>query len=118
MGKIVICSNKRDSEYLIKNFEAFGFRKACSINEDYGVVCAFKKQRVETNNYASIGDDYAIGVGTFIYDRKTDSEALLNILQDLKYMHIQEIRERILGSFAIFIKKCVKAKKSVHQIKY
>lgn len=104
MGKIVICSNKRDSEYLIKNFEAFGFRKACSINEDYGVVCAFKKQRVETNNYASIGDDYAIGVGTFIYDRKTDSEALLNILQDLKYMHIQEIRERILGSFAIFIK--------------
>ena len=103
MAKFILCSNKDQYNELKTNIE-FNFKKSAEKNGDFGYLSIYRKLRVKTNNFVSIGDDFAGGVGTFFYNNKKDIEALNDILLDFDG-NINSLRNKIVGSYCIIIKK-------------
>ena len=103
MAKFVLCSSRDCYEKLSKNIE-FNFQKSAEINSDFGYLSIYRKLRIKTNNFISLGDDFAGGVGTFFYNNKRDVEALHDILLDFDG-NINCLRDKIIGSYCIIIKK-------------
>lgn len=76
-------------------------------------IIAYKKLRIDTENFAQREDNWIIGVGIFIYKAKIDSDALLCILEDIESMDrsvdeaIEQIRKLTYGNycFALFFRE-------------
>lgn len=101
MGKMMIGS----TETHIQNLEKTNvdFLQSANATGSFGYVKTYKKLRVDTKNSYFDGENFALGVGTFIYQKKIDADALQMILQDADAEG--EVRNRILGSFCILIHK-------------
>lgn len=107
MGKILVYSEKYSND-----FSDFDFlTKSKEISCEFGNVIAYKKIRIDTKNFASFDDNWIIGTGTYIYDGKKDSDALLSILyficknkEEKIFSTITELRNLIYGSYCLFVK--------------
>ena len=101
MGKMMIGSTKTH----IQNLERTNvdFLESANATGPFGYVKTYKKLRIDTKNSYFDGENFALGVGTFIYQKKLDTDALRMILRDADPKG--EIRNRILGSFCILIHK-------------
>lgn len=98
MGKILI-SNGLELEDYFKNLKT-----SIVMNEKCGRITVYKKINVFTHNYFVEGSNYVLGVGTYIYKSKKDSEALKEIYYDLKENTLNSIRKNIYGTYCIITK--------------
>ena len=105
MGKLLIGSNLTETKELDRLFQDNGFNESCSRYGECGSVYAYKKLRIDTQNYAISGNDFIVGTGTFIYKNQIDKRALSKILEDFRPEILYSIKSEIIGSFAIFIYK-------------
>lgn len=101
MGKLIISTDadlfKTMQDHIID------FKGHDVINGDFGFLQTFQKLRQKTCNVYSYGDDFAAGVGTFLYHGKKDREALELILQDAD--ECGTVQKEILGSYCVVIHK-------------
>ena len=80
MGKLLFCSEGSDFEKI--NSLVTGFSVSSSGKGEFGQYSTYQKLRLPTKNRYQSGNDFAIGVGTFIYNGKKDADALKDILQN------------------------------------
>lgn len=103
MGKLLIGSNLNDVNYLNKIFTQCGFKASGNYKNSSIYIYVYKKLRINTNNFVEFDDGFIIGTGTYIYNNKIDKEALSDIYIDFKKHGLVNIRNKIIGSFAILI---------------
>lgn len=101
MGKLLFCSEGSDFEKI--NSLVTGFSVSSSGKGEFGQNSTYQKLRLPTKNRYQSGNDFAIGVGTFIYNGKKDADALKDILQN--WNDDIGIRRSIIGSYCIGIYK-------------
>ena len=101
MGKLLFCSEGSDFEKI--NSLVTGFSVSSSGKGEFGQYSTYQKLRLPTKNRYQSGNDFAIGVGTFIYNGKKDADALKDILQN--WNDDIGIRRSIIGSYCIGIYK-------------
>lgn len=101
MGKLLFCSEGSDFEKI--NSLVTGFSVSSSGKGEFGQYSTYQKLRLPTKNRYQSGNDFAIGVGTFIYNGKKDADALKDILQN--WNDDIGIRKSIIGSYCIGIYK-------------
>ncbi len=101
MGKYLICSHHEDYEKITSLFK--GFTISATGKSLFGEYAAYRKLRLHTENRFQDGDDFAVGVGTFIYKGDKDAGALKGILRD--WTGDLNIRENIIGSYCIGVYK-------------
>lgn len=103
MAKFILCSKKREYTELKKCME-INFQESAKCCGDFGYLSAYKKLRIETQNCFLIGEEFAVGVGTFFYNNKKDKEALQDIWSNFNG-DIASLRKTITGSYCLIIKK-------------
>lgn len=101
MGKFLLCSSASDFEKISN--EISGFTQNSHLQGIYGQIATYQKLRIPTQNISRCGENFATGVGTFIYKGTRDDVALQMILQD--WSGNLSIRDSILGSYCICIYK-------------
>lgn len=109
MGKLVITPDRNKCVY--QDFESLKISR--TVEGDFGSIVVYQKIRIETHNYAELGNDWAIGTGTFVFEQKKDDDALLAVLkyistnEQIDMAHkIWSLRNRILGSYSIVMSVC------------
>lgn len=99
MGKLLLCTSKKTLNVILNNIVDF------SINKQFecqcGTIIAFHKLRMRNENVFIMGEDFVVGIGTYIYNEKIGKEALENIFYD----YCDGIREKIIGSYCLVICK-------------
>ena len=101
MGKLLLCSDSNDFERISSLFT--DFTVSASDSGLFGQYATYRKLRVPTKNCFCAGEEFAIGVGTFVYNGKRDADALEEILRDWKDDY--SLRENIIGSYCIGVYK-------------
>lgn len=101
MGRLLVCSEKRDYDRISSFIN--GFTKSATGEGNFGHYSTYQKLRIPTKNCFCDGDNYAIGVGTFVYKGQKDADALKHILQD--WNEDMHIRSDIIGSYCVGIYK-------------
>lgn len=100
-------SNKKE---IVNNFISYcedsGFKRSCSIsfNETSGGGAAFKKLKIDNENYLTTDSGSIFIVGTFFYKRQIGKPAMEALLRDFNG-DVCKIRESMNGAFACVIYK-------------
>lgn len=104
MAKFLLSNDAEKYNYIKNIYVSTGFNKFneyISKNINFSV---YKKLRVDNCNFLKIGDDFIATSGTLIYKNMTGGEALNNIYNDFSG-NVQDIRNNIIGNYALIIKK-------------
>lgn len=104
MGKILITTKNEDHINMVKMFEESGYQTSYNKVGSFGEITAYRKLNIETINYYEDNNDFAVGVGTFIYNGKNDKEALKDILHFFSG-DVGMMQRKIIGSYCICIFK-------------
>ena len=79
-----------------------------SFEKDNISVIAFKKLKIDNENYCEFGNDFISGVGTFIYKESIGAIALKQIYNDFSG-DLLEIRKNLIGNYLFALKKSAKS---------
>ncbi|BDF55662.1 MULTISPECIES: hypothetical protein [Butyricimonas] len=93
-------------EFKKHNLE-IGFHNYSSFEKDNISVIAFKKLKIDNENYCEFGNDFISGVGTFIYKESIGAIALKQIYNDFSG-DLLEIRKNLIGNYLFALKKSEK----------
>lgn len=84
-----------------------GFHNYSSFEKDNISVIAFKKLKIDNENYCEFGNDFISGVGTFVYKESIGAVALKQIYNDFSG-DLLEIRKNLIGNYLLALKKSEK----------
>lgn len=101
MGKLILCSQQNAAQLMRKNISVFA--ENGNITGNFGFLTTFSKLRVSTENVYRDIENFAAGVGTFIYKGQIGKVALKSILDD--FNTVEEIQKSIVGSYCIVVFK-------------
>ena len=103
MSKLVIETNQEEFSKLIDIIPAC-FRNTFQSSGEFGSIATFGKLKVPTTNVHSGNSGFAVGIGTYIYEGKIDSDALRCIYEAFSG-DVRALQKVLIGSYAIAIWK-------------
>lgn len=101
----VFFTNSKDSFNKNKYFSlSNGFKRFSLYESDSSNIIAYKKLKVNNDNFFLIKDDYIATAGTYLYKQTLNQETLKDIYNDFDE-DINEIRKNLIGNYIFIIKK-------------
>lgn len=104
MAKFLLSNDKGKYDYIKNIYLDTGFNRFNEYTKDNLYFSAYEKIRVNNCNFIKIDNDFVASSGTLIYKEIIGREALKNIYDDFNN-DIQDIRNHIIGNYALIIKK-------------
>lgn len=103
MSKLIIETNQEEFSKLIDIIPAC-FRNTFRSSDKFGSIATFGKLKVPTTNVHSGNSGFAVGIGTYVYEGKIDSDALRCIYEAFSG-DVRALQKVLIGSYAIAIWK-------------
>jgi len=104
LAKFLLSNDKEKYNYIKNIYINTGFDEFNEYLKENINFSVYKKLRVNNYNFLKINDDFVASSGTLIYKEIIGKEALKNIYDDFNN-DIQDIRNHIIGNYALIIKK-------------
>lgn len=104
MAKILIATYLEDYDAMKTAFAEAGFQESYSSALGSGGVTTYRKKHIMTHNFYQNGEDFALGVGTFIFNDKIDQEALKDVLTFFSG-DVGKLQKYLAGSYCICVRK-------------
>lgn len=104
MSRLVLTNKESYFEDLYQMNKKHGLVES-GVKKDSILFINYKKIKVNNYNYCTIGNDFIASSGTFVYKGMMGEKAFLSLYEDYCRNDIVYIRKKLIGTYALVIKK-------------
>lgn len=103
MSRIIISNNNIWASQMGDMYKKAGFKLSHSNFLGYSMY-VFKKLNINNSNYYENKNDFIACNGSLIYKEMIGQEALKNLLEDLHFLNISDVRKYLVGTYIVVVK--------------